>query len=311
MVKCPWLWPLTSTLPFLFGPLLFWTIVSFTQNKQVSCKLIHFVPFFIACLFTTMYLFQLTPEQYHVMIYTIFTDKPPLWMILVNGCKVLLNGMYILFSIRILKSIDVTALSDIHRLWLRTLIVIPTLVLVVFSYVALVPKATTQIADGNAVPFILLAMVMSILIYSISFLVIAAPQGLEAGGIALSDSSKSYVSDEACCAIVEKVQNILASGLYKNETISEAQLAKMLGIHPNRLSLAVNRTLKIPFRRLLNSYRISYVITCIDHDVTRSKTILEVAYEAGFSSKSTFNRVFKEEIGISPREYIRRKTVSY
>ena len=34
------------------------------------------------------------------------------------------------------------------------------------------------------------------------------------------------------------------------------------------------------------------------------QSILELAFEAGFSSKSTFNRVFKERVGVAPSDYV-------
>jgi len=37
------------------------------------------------------------------------------------------------------------------------------------------------------------------------------------------------------------------------------------------------------------------------------KTILALAYEAGFNSKSTFNRIFKSTIGMSPNQYIKEQ----
>jgi AraC-like DNA-binding protein len=39
-------------------------------------------------------------------------------------------------------------------------------------------------------------------------------------------------------------------------------------------------------------------------------TIAGIAYEAGFNSQATFQRVFKNSVGISPSEYLLKNRIS-
>ena len=47
----------------------------------------------------------------------------------------------------------------------------------------------------------------------------------------------------------------------------------------------------------------------LSDETYKEKTILELAFESGFNSKTTFNRVFKEKIGMTPQDF-RKKMVS-
>ena len=65
----------------------------------------------------------------------------------------------------------------------------------------------------------------------------------------------------------------------------------------------MNRSCHVPFRKLLNRRRLDYFTEHTRHGALTKQTILELAFEAGFPSKSTFNRVFKGEKGMSPSVY--------
>lgn len=60
-----------------------------------------------------------------------------------------------------------------------------------------------------------------------------------------------------------------------------------------------------PFYRYINEYRIEYFKNMIEKAIEKNENInfLSFAYEAGFKSKSSFNRYFKEIIGKTPSEY--------
>ena len=57
------------------------------------------------------------------------------------------------------------------------------------------------------------------------------------------------------------------------------------------------------FRTYLQSYRLKAAKEDLANPAKRDVTILEIALNAGFNSISTFNRVFKQAEGISPKAY--------
>ncbi len=92
--------------------------------------------------------------------------------------------------------------------------------------------------------------------------------------------------------------------LWQDETLSLETLARHLGVSTKRLRFLINQNLGFRnFRTYLQSYRLKAAKEDLANPAKRDVTILEIALNAGFNSISTFNRVFKQAEGISPKAY--------
>ena len=91
--------------------------------------------------------------------------------------------------------------------------------------------------------------------------------------------------------------------LYLHETLTLRMLAQRLEVEPNLLSHILNKVLRKSFHDYVNEFRIQEVIRKMDDPAFRHLKIVEVAYESGFNSKATFNRVFKKLTGKSPSDF--------
>ncbi|MCP4134824.1 MAG: AraC family transcriptional regulator [bacterium] len=89
--------------------------------------------------------------------------------------------------------------------------------------------------------------------------------------------------------------------IYLYEDLSLSMLANELDIQPHQLSQLLNYHLGQNFNYLINSYRVRDAKHMLAHDP--DKSILSIAFEVGFNSKSSFNRVFRKIIKLSPSEY--------
>ena len=81
------------------------------------------------------------------------------------------------------------------------------------------------------------------------------------------------------------------------------QLASQLNIKPRVLSQVINESLKIIFFDFINQFRIKAARRLLTNPKDKKITILEVLYEVGFNSKSSFNTVFKKYTGLTPVEF--------
>ncbi len=83
------------------------------------------------------------------------------------------------------------------------------------------------------------------------------------------------------------------------------QLARHLGISPHNLSQVLNTCFKMNFFDFINHYRLQKVKKDLLDPEKQNFTILAIAFDAGFNSKSSFNAIFKKHTGKTPSQYRR------
>lgn len=90
---------------------------------------------------------------------------------------------------------------------------------------------------------------------------------------------------------------------WRSSELTLADLAQQLSTTPHKLSEVLNAQLQQTFYDFVNGYRVRDVQRRIGSNEARNLTILSLALDAGFASKSTFNDVFKKHTGRTPSEY--------
>jgi len=96
---------------------------------------------------------------------------------------------------------------------------------------------------------------------------------------------------------------VAANRLYEDAELTLTTLAVKLVIHPHDLSRIINVGLEKNFSDFINEFRVREVARKMQDPAYDRLTLLGIAYESGFNSKRTFNRVFKEMTGKTPVEY--------
>lgn len=106
---------------------------------------------------------------------------------------------------------------------------------------------------------------------------------------------------ERLTIISSKLENAMKTEkLFKDQELSLHSLAKQLDIKPYLISRSLSEIFNKRFNDYVNAYRVQEVQSLLQ-DATNSKyTLLSLAMEAGFNSKSSFNRAVKKQLGISP-----------
>jgi len=90
---------------------------------------------------------------------------------------------------------------------------------------------------------------------------------------------------------------------YRDAELSLGSLAETLEMHPHDLSRIMNVALKKNFSDFINEYRIREVTQKMQDPAYDRITLLGIAFDSGFNSKTTFNRAFREMTAKSPAEY--------
>ena len=90
---------------------------------------------------------------------------------------------------------------------------------------------------------------------------------------------------------------------FLNPSLTIQDVSAAIQIPVRDLSLLINHKLEQHFYDFVNTYRIENAMNILK-DVTKSKvTILEILYDVGFNSKSSFNTAFKKHTGNTPTTY--------
>jgi len=94
--------------------------------------------------------------------------------------------------------------------------------------------------------------------------------------------------------------------VYLDSELTMQSFALKTGIPLYHISQVVNLKLGVNYNTLINKRRIEHAKIILADKSNRSKTILQIAFECGFNSKTTFNNLFREETEVTPTEFRRR-----
>lgn len=122
------------------------------------------------------------------------------------------------------------------------------------------------------------------------------------------ETSEAPAADDARHAAVEARLARLMEGdapLYLEPALTIGQVAKRSGYPEYLVSAVINRRLGGSFWEYVNRLRVEAVRARLA-DPAETRTLLDLAYACGFTSKSTFNAAFKRQVGETPSGYRRR-----
>lgn len=111
-------------------------------------------------------------------------------------------------------------------------------------------------------------------------------------------SEKEYQED-----LVKLQQYMMEEKPFLNPSLTIQDVSTAIGIPVRDLSLLINHKLEQHFYDFINRYRIESAMTILNDSSKNKVTILEILYEVGFNSKSSFNTAFKKHTGNTPTSY--------
>lgn len=95
---------------------------------------------------------------------------------------------------------------------------------------------------------------------------------------------------------------------YLNPELNLSDLAKQANMSRAQLSEIINSGFHKNFNDFVNMYRVEAFKLMLKEDKQKQLSLLGIAFECGFNSKATFNRVFKKLTNNSPSTYIQSQS---
>lgn len=118
-----------------------------------------------------------------------------------------------------------------------------------------------------------------------------------------ASSNQDAFSDPA---LITRIQAAMSAGIWREEGLTIGALASKLAVPEHRLRRAINQGLGYRnFSSFINRARIEAACNTLADPQRMSVTVLEIAYDVGFSSIGPFNRAFRAEMGQSPTAFRR------
>lgn len=126
-----------------------------------------------------------------------------------------------------------------------------------------------------------------------------------------SKYQKSGLQDEDAVIIHQKVIGYMQKDkLYLDPELTLVDLAQKLKIHPNTLSQVINSKEKKNFYDFVNAHRIEEFKRVISQPESQQYSLLGLALQCGFNSKTSFNRNFKKTTGLTPTDFLRQININ-
>jgi AraC-like DNA-binding protein len=90
---------------------------------------------------------------------------------------------------------------------------------------------------------------------------------------------------------------------YLNPSLTIRNLSEEIKMNPRDLSVLINQHLNQHFFDFINEYRVKEAMEILKNPAKKELTVLEILYEVGFNSKSSFNTAFKKHTGFTPTQF--------
>lgn len=110
---------------------------------------------------------------------------------------------------------------------------------------------------------------------------------------------------------IEQIMTALNEAMNHEELVTDHQLslrklAELINLHPNKLSWVLNDQMGKNFNEFINEHRLTLFQHKAKDPANSHFSILGLAYESGFSSKSVFNDFFKKKMGTTPKVWMKQ-----
>lgn len=117
----------------------------------------------------------------------------------------------------------------------------------------------------------------------------------------IGKKSSLAIDQDRLDLILKKLRILLNEDkVYEDAELTLMKLAEKLSVYPHTLSQIINEKLGKNFNDLINSYRIEAVKKRLQDPREAKRSVLEIAFDCGFNSKTSFNRAFKKLTGKTP-----------
>ena len=285
--------------PYLIGPFLLGYVHSMTRRFEPgwSWWLLHLSPAFIGI----AYLFPdllLDAKALHSRFREFPQDNAFRWILLIGKYVSLFAYCgYVLYLLKRHKRRLVHQLANLANRRLRWLFWLVVTIMIAHAVLLLIWATGRELnLDGY------FGLSLAFVVFFVHGFAIRQPEVCQ--GVLNRDKLRVSASDsmvQRCRQGLERLE--AGSEFFRDQDITLQILAQQIDVPAHYLSQFLNVELGQNFFLYVNGLRIEHVKRALADPERRSESVLSIAFEAGFSTKSSFNRAFKKSLGLTPTQY--------
>ena len=308
----------TYSMPAFSAAMLFIYVSTLSAEKRkfMPTSLFHFIPFVLVNVVMLIYIFSMPLVEREVFLEQTTFNTRPLFFHIFQFIMLIIVPVYLIWIYNLLKKHiknikqKFSCEDNINLFWVNFLLLsIAIFWLVLFA---------TKLINGYYNTLQFNEFTLSISIFEIFLIIIIGYFGLKQGVIFISlpvqnpteeNTDKKYkstgLSSEDAKDFLPNLLNYMKTEKpYLDGELSLIKLADLMNIPTHHLSQIINEQLKMNFFEFVNEYRVEEVKQKMMENQEGIYTILSLALDSGFNSKSSFNSVFKKMTHQTPKEYM-------
>lgn len=290
---------------FLAGPLLFLYFRALTSGERKLSRrdLAHFVPFALFAVYLIPYYFQSGAAKLEIMTAEFYEDSLGQWYYFRSGLFIVQFLAYLILIVSTL--VKYTRKADRNSPYGKY-VVLQMRFFVVASALLWIGAVLRYTLDQSAGGNLLVPFGASVMIYAMGYLGLSRPEILTTveDGAPPKKYEKSTLSPERAERYLGKLLRVMESEKpYTDGELTLQKLADKLSMPAQHLSQIVNERLKQSFSDFINAHRVEEAKRRLLDPKTQHYTVLAIAEDVGFNSKSSFNAVFKKHTNMTPSEF--------
>jgi AraC-like DNA-binding protein len=300
------------------------------QHRFRSIDLLHLLPFAIYFLYV-LFTFYLKSGEYKLeFLNQIRNVGIPLDLTISSFLKIVQAVVYLIFAFRIIQKHrenlkqQFSYTENISLTWLKVITMSMMTIYLIHLIGLIIPFLFDQVDLGFVEQIMELFNV--VFIYIMAYYGVKQPQIFKKWHLDTPTPSpslqpitpqkeevssedkkyaKSLLTSEESKRILKRLQDYMASEQpYLQNQLTIKELADSLKISPKYLSQVINEQLGLNFFNFINQYRVEEVKKRLTDKKYEHLSMLGIALDCGFNSKSSFNSVFKSQTGLTPSGYI-------
>lgn len=309
-IDASWIWRpalLSDCTIYLFGPLLYmyFRALVFKDHSKNVLTFKHYIPSLLMFLFFCWTL-TVSTEAYYKMSYTLGMGIAYLLMELTGVVSLIFYSIASYKIIKQIKNSDTETSSYKEKIarFIQFILIGLSLIITFWSF-GIFKTYILHDLDSYIV-YQLVWISMAVFLFIVGYFSFTQPEIIRFP-IEKKSISKDRLNKEEVLKIKKKLQLLIEEEkIFMHSDLSLKSLAKELDTSANNLSWLLNSVYEKTFYEYINEFRVKTFLKKIEAGEHKKQTLLSIAMDAGFNSKSTFNKTFKSLMNDTPSSYIEK-----